>query len=49
LRKKGKSYVVVKKEGGKIVAGNKTELSHDEAMKAMQARYAAESGHMKSK
>ena len=34
----------VVKEGGKVVAGNKTKLSKEQAMAAMHARYAAESG-----
>ena len=41
VQKRGKSYVVVK-EGGKVVAGNKTKLSKQRAVNAMRARYANE-------
>lgn len=41
LQKRGDSWVVVK-EGGKVVAGNKTKLSRARALAAMKARYAHE-------
>lgn len=40
IMKKGNGYVVVKKDGGKVVAGNKTKLSREAALSAMKARYA---------
>ena len=41
IQKRGKNYVVVK-EGGEVVAGNKTKLSKARAQGAMRARYAHE-------
>lgn len=43
--KKGNSYVIVNKNTGKTVAGNKTKLSKNEALQAMKARYANEGGN----
>lgn len=43
VEKTGKGYVVKKKDGGKVVAGNKTKLSKSRAEAAMRARYWAES------
>lgn len=43
LKKKANGkYAVVKKSSGKVVAGNKTQLSREQALKAMRARYANE-------
>lgn len=41
LRKKSNGkYAVVKKDSGKTVAGNKTDLSREQALKTMKAMYA---------
>jgi hypothetical protein len=44
IRKKGNKWVVVKTDSGKVVAGNKTDLSREQALAAMRARYAHEKG-----
>lgn len=41
VQKKGNSYIVVKKDG-EVIAGNKTKLSKERAIKTMKAIYANE-------
>jgi hypothetical protein len=42
VTKGSKGYVVKRSDTGKTVAGNKTPLSKERAVKAMKARYAHE-------
>lgn len=46
IQKRGSNFVVVKKYGDrpKVVAGNRTKLSREQALASMRARYHAESG-----
>ena len=47
--KRNGSYVVVNRDSGKIVAGNKTRLSKSRAEAVMRARYAHEDKKMRNK
>lgn len=42
ISKGPKGYIVKRSDTGKTVAGNKTPLSKERAIKAMRARYAHE-------